>query len=643
MDLGAFEGDGAGAGHVTQDPPPPTPTVPAPPAGLTAAPLSATSVSLSWTDVSNATSYNIQRRTGSGAFASLATLIGGASYTDNTAAASTSYGYQVSATNSAGTSSWSAQASATTPASGGGTPPAPGQMPDYTGPLFPADNVWNAAVDTLPVHPRSTAFVASIGAATHLHPDFGTTYDGQPIGIPYNIVGAGQAKVHVTFDYADESDPGPYPIPRNPLIEGLNGWNDPTDADRHVIVIDTSSNLLYETWYTWPDPDDTAWTAGSGAVFDLSSNALRPDGWTSSDAAGLPIFAGLVRYDEVARGEIRHALRMTADNPHIQAAYVWPARHEANSDTNPNLPPMGQRFRLKAGFDTSSFSAANQVILRAMKKYGLILADNGSDWYFTGTHDDRWDDDDLGALKSIPGSAFEAVDISQWLNNPAFNINSAAVPGGVPPDTTAPTAPTGLSNTTVSSTTIVLAWTASTDNATVAKYWVYRGGSGVVVATVTATNFTDTGRSPSTTYTYTVKAVDTSGNVGPASAALNVTTLAAGVGGGSGGGTGGGTSSSAVTTVETIVFPNPAVGKNPTIRAFVDDADTIEITIYDASGSVIHSDRVTGGPTGTAADGRPYHDYVWAGKKASGIYFAVIHGKKGGDVIRGRVKFAVVR
>ena len=442
------------------------------------------------------------------------------------------------------------------------------QMPDYTGTVFPADNVWNVAVDTLPVHPRSAAYIASIGATTGLHPDFGTTYDGQPIGIPYNLVGAGQAKVSIAFDSADESDPGPYPIPLNPLIEGLNGWTDPTDEDRHLLVIDTAAHLLYETWYTWPKSptDQTSWTAGSGAIFDLSSNALRPDGWTSSDAAGLPVFAGLVRYDEVARGAINHALRFTADNSHIQAAYIWPARHQANSSTNLNLPPMGQRFRLKANFDISSFSTGNQVILRALKKFGLILADNGSDWYISGTNDDRWNDDDLHALTGIPGSAFEAVDISAWLNNPAFNPDSAAVPG----------AATGGSG----------------------------GGSG--------------------------------GGTGGGSGG--------GTGGGAGGGTGdGNTGSASVTTAETAVFPNPSVGVNPTIRAFVGDADELEITIYDAAGSVVHSDRVTGGPTGTASDGRPYYDYVWMGKKASGVYYAVIHGKKGGAVIRGRVKFAVVR
>jgi hypothetical protein len=318
-------------------------------------------------------------------------------------------------------------------------------MQDYTGPLFPADNAWRASVDNLPVHPRSDAFISSLGASTGLHPDFGTYYNGQPIGFSYNIVGAGAPKPAITFEYADESDPGPYPIPANPLLEGLNTWTETVDGDRHLLVIDTNTNRLYETWYTWPpgigmpSPGDwstyppaspASWWAGSGAVFDLSADTLRPAGWTSADAAGLPVFPGLIRYDEVAGGEITHAIRFTAQ--HTQNAYVWPARHSASSITNPNVPALGQRFRLKAAVDISGYSARNQVILRAFKKYGLILADNGSNWYFSGTHDDRWSDDELNQLKNLRGSNFEAVDISGWLNNPAFNPNSAAVPGTSP-------------------------------------------------------------------------------------------------------------------------------------------------------------------------------------------------------------------
>jgi len=644
-DLGAFEGSGTGSGPIV-NPPPPVTTAPATPTGLTATPASATSVALSWTSVSNATSYNIQRRIGSGAFASLTTGVSGTSYTDNSAAASTTYGYQVNATNSAGTSSWSATVSTTTPASGGGTPPAPGQMPDYTGPLFPADNVWRAPVDTLPVDSHSAAYVGSIGSGVNFHPGFGTSYGGAPIGIPYNTVGAGQAKIPIAFEWSAN---GSYPIPPAPLIEGLNAWNDATDGDRHLLIVDTSTSKLYETWYTfgpgmppasgswstYPPANPSSWWAGSGIVFDLTSDALPPDGDTSSDAAGLPVFPGLVRYDEVTAGQINHALRFTAQI--TRSAHVWPARHDASSNTSANVPPMGQRFRLKASVDISGYSAKNRVILTALKKYGCFLADNGGNWFFSGTHDDRWDDSDLNALKSLKGGDFEAVDISQWLNDPAFNVNSAAVPGGLPPDTTPPSRPANLAATVVSSTTVTLSWTASTDNTGgtgVAGYRVYRGTT--LAGSPTGPSFQDTGLSPSMTYNYTVIAVDGAGNPSPASSVLTVVTASLN-------GTGGGATTSSVTLLETAAFPNPAVGKDPTIRAFVGDADELEITIYDAAGGVVHSDRVAGGPTGTGSDGRPYYDYVWTAKKASGVYYAIIHGKKGGAIVRGRVKFAVVK
>jgi hypothetical protein len=278
--------------------------------------------------------------------------------------------------------------------------------------VFPADNVWNTPVDTLPVDAQSGAYIATIGANVGMHPDFGSgTWDGGPIGIPYVDVPGSQPKVSVTFDYADESDAGPYPIPPNAPIEG----GPESDGDRHVLVLDHDNCTLYELFYAFPQTDGS-WHAGSGAFFDLSSNALRDADWTSADAAGLPILPGLVRYDEVASGSIRHALRFTA--PETRKAYVWPARHYASDLTGNQYPPMGQRFRLRADFDISGFSPQVQVILRALKKYGMFLADNGSAWYLSGVPDERWDNDVLHELHQVPGSAFEAVDESALMRNP---------------------------------------------------------------------------------------------------------------------------------------------------------------------------------------------------------------------------------
>lgn len=279
--------------------------------------------------------------------------------------------------------------------------------------VFPADNIRNAPVDTLPVDANSAAYIATIGAGTGVHPDFGAgTWNGGPIGIPVVDVPGTQPRVPVTFDYADESDPGPYPIPSNPPIEG----GPDSDGDRHILIVDRDNCLLYELFYAWPQPDGS-WQAGSGAIFDLRSNALRPDGWTSADAAGLPILPGLVRYDEVAAGEIRHAIRVTA--PQTRRAYVWPARHFASSLTGAQYPPMGQRFRLRADFDISGFSPEVKVILRALKKYGLILADNGAPWYISGVPDERWDNDVLvGELRQVRGADFEAVDVSSLMVDP---------------------------------------------------------------------------------------------------------------------------------------------------------------------------------------------------------------------------------
>jgi hypothetical protein len=278
-------------------------------------------------------------------------------------------------------------------------------------PLFPADNILNRRVDSLPVHSRSNAWISSMkGSTTGLHPDFGANWDGGPFGIPYTTVPGSQPKVAVSFYYSD-SDPGPYPIPPDAPVEG-DGV-----GDSHVLVLDRDACKLYELFAAKKNAD-SSWYASSGAIFDLRSNALRPLGWTSADAAGLSILAGLVRYDEVQSGAIRHAIRFTA--AHTQEAYLWPARHEAGDTTSADVPPMGARFRLKASKDISAFSDPKiQVIFKAFKEYGLILADNGSNWYISGTPDANWDDEVLvDAFKLLKGSDFEAVDVSGLMVNP---------------------------------------------------------------------------------------------------------------------------------------------------------------------------------------------------------------------------------
>jgi hypothetical protein len=271
--------------------------------------------------------------------------------------------------------------------------------------LFPPNNPWNQDISTTPVDPNSDNLIASIGVNVGLHPDFGTVYNGAPNGIPYVVVAGSQLPVPMNFTaYGDESDSGPYPVPADAPIEG----GPDATGDRHVLVIDRDKWKLYELGYSFPINNGASWNANCGAVFDLKSNAVRPAGWTSADAAGLPIFPGLARYDEVfEQGEITHALRFTVQ--HSRRAYVAPARHFASSNTSVNLPPMGMRVRLKAAFDISGFSPRMQVILRALKKYGMIVADNGSNWYISGAPDPRWDDNELNTLKAIKGSSFEVV------------------------------------------------------------------------------------------------------------------------------------------------------------------------------------------------------------------------------------------
>ena len=265
--------------------------------------------------------------------------------------------------------------------------------------IFPEDNPWNTDISKETADPNSDNIIAGIGNEVHLHPDFGTVWENAPIGIPYNVIGKDQPMKPITFQYDSESDPGPYPIPPDALVE--------SGSDKHVIVIDTFHLKLYELFDAIRNQDNS-WSAGSGAVFDLTSNKLRPDSWTSADAAGLPIFPGLVRYDEVVeKGMINHALRFTVQNS--RNAFVHPATHAASNSSNQNYPPMGMRVRLKAGFDISGFSQHVQVILTALKKYGMFVADNGSNWYISGAPDSRWDNEELGELKSIAGKYFEVV------------------------------------------------------------------------------------------------------------------------------------------------------------------------------------------------------------------------------------------
>jgi hypothetical protein len=268
-------------------------------------------------------------------------------------------------------------------------------------PLFPATNVWNKRVDTLPVAANSQAVLSTIGLDTGLHPDFGTVWDGHPNGIPYNIANKKTKRYRVSFDYASESDKGPYPIPAGVKIEA--------GSDRHALIVDRDSCRLYELYAL--QKTGNGWHAGSGAIWNLRSNKLRRAGWTSADAAGLPMLPGLARYDEVARGHIDHALRFTVEN--TRNTYIYPARHFASDQTDPNLPPMGLRVRLRANFDTSGYPRQVRVILTALKRYGMIVADNGSNWFISGAPDPRWSDDALHAIGGVTGADFEVVDTSK--------------------------------------------------------------------------------------------------------------------------------------------------------------------------------------------------------------------------------------
>ena len=269
-------------------------------------------------------------------------------------------------------------------------------IPGTTCTAFPADNIWNTDISSLPVNSHSAAWLASMNAgSTNLHPDFGRP----PYGFPFKVVNNAHTTTPVTFQYADESDPGPYPFgPDIPIERG---------SDRHALMVNADTCVLYELYLAYWNGGSPK--AGSGAIFDLGSDALRPDSWTSADAAGMPIYPGLVRYDEIQAGVINHAIRFTAQ--HTDCSHLWPARHDAGT-CDPEYPPMGARFRLKASFGLTGFSNAAKVVLRAMKRYGMFLTDNGSTWYFQGTMDSRWSDALLDQLKTVPASQFEAVDES---------------------------------------------------------------------------------------------------------------------------------------------------------------------------------------------------------------------------------------
>jgi len=340
---------------------------------------------------------------------------------------------------------------------------------------FPADNAWNQDISAAAVDPNSDAIINFIGQDVGLHPDFGSgLYNGSSIGIPYSVVSGTQSLVNIDFSaYGDESDPGPMPIPANAQIEG---YPNPGDGDRHVLVIDNANCFLYELYSSYPN-NDGSWNVGSAAVWDLQNDEQRPWTWTSADAAGLSIFAGLIRYDEVAAGKIQHAIRFTL--PQTAAAMVPPASHWASTSSNPIAPPMGMRMRLKASYDISGYSANVQVILTALQKYGIILADNGSAMYLSGAPDDRWNNDDLHNLSSVPASAFEVVKMS-----PIYTASS--VPQGAAPAIGSFSA---SSTSVASGTKVTLSW-----QATGASYYVVSPGVGAVrgtSATVTPSQTTD--------------------------------------------------------------------------------------------------------------------------------------------------------
>ncbi len=386
-----------------------------------------------------------------------------------------------------------------TSTSGGNPPPSCsgmslGQSASLNGFVpFPADNLWNQDISSAAVDPNSSAIINFIGSGIGLHPDFGSgLYNGSSMGIPYLIVGSQQGPVPIVFTaYGDESDPGPMPIPVSALIEGYPA---PASGDRHVLVLDNNNCWLYELYSSYPNA--ASWNAASAAVWDLTADEQRPYTWTSADAAGLPIFPGLARYDEVAAGQINHALRFTLQSS--RAAFVPPASHWAANSSNALAAPMGMRLRLKASFDISSFSAANQVILTALKKYGMIMADNGSSMYISGAPDDNWDNNDLHNLGSVTAADFEVVEM-----NPIYTV--ANVPAGASPVITSFTA---SSQVISAGTPVTLSW-----NVSGASYLIVSPDIGAVRGTSTVVSPTQ-----STTYT-----LSTTNAFGRTTATVNIT------------------------------------------------------------------------------------------------------------------------
>lgn len=373
--------------------------------------------------------------------------------------------------------------------------------------VFPADNIWNTDISQLPVNPNSATWINSTRPTSGLtHPDFGRP----PYGIPFNIAHNNDLHYSFNFQYWDESDPvvatqqpqGPYPVPVNPLIEG------PTDS--HMLVINADTCKLYETFAT--NLTTTPFSGGSGAIFDLGSNQLRPAGWTSADAAGLPIFPGLLRFDEVQAGFIGHAIRFTVHN--TDNTYLWPARHRAGIN-DPTLPPMGARFRLKTSYNDPTLSTEAQVVMTAFKHYGLIVADNGSNWYFQGTEDSSWDDQLIADLKRIPVDQFEAIDESSLMIDP----NSAQA-GTAPAAATAPTAAPRAAGATVT-------WSApASGGQPITSYTIIGSPSGQAVVGGGVTTAVVYGLTNGITYTFTVQASNVIGTAPPSPPSNPVTPLA---------------------------------------------------------------------------------------------------------------------
>jgi hypothetical protein len=410
--------------------------------------------------------------------------------------------YAVSVSNPNPGSSSSAAINVTVTSSTGGNPPPSacsaislGQGASLNGFLpFPTDNAWNQNIAGAAVDPNSTAIINFIGASDPLHPDFGSgEYNGSSIGIPYIVVDSQQAPVAINFTaYGDESDPGPMPVPANAPIEG---YPNPGTGDRHVLVLDNSTCWLYELYSSYPQTDGS-WNVGSAAVWDLLADEQRPLTWTSADAAGLSIFAGLARYDEVASGEIKHALRFTLQNS--RAAFLPPASHWAATSTNANAAPMGMRVRLKASFDISQFSATNQVILKALQQYGMIMADNGSNMYISGAPDDRWDNDDLHNLDQVTAADFEVVAM-----NPIYTQSN--LPTGAAPTIASFAA---SANNVSAGTQVTLNWSAAG-----ASYYDVTPAIGAIRGTSAVVT-------PSQTTTYTLNATN---EFGRTTAAVTVT------------------------------------------------------------------------------------------------------------------------